>query len=61
MDIIEFSNLMKEYGKEIQIKFTEEQLQKFYKYMNMLIEWNKKINLTAIIEPKEIILKHFID
>ena len=27
----------------------------------MLIEWNKKINLTAIIEPKEIILKHFID
>lgn len=61
MDIIEFSNLMKEYGKEIQMKFTEEQLQKFYKYMNMLIEWNKKINLTAIIEPKEIILKHFID
>lgn len=61
MDIIEFSNLMKEYGKEIQIKFTEEQLQKFYKYMNMLIEWNKKINLTAIIEPKEIILKHFMD
>lgn len=61
MDIIEFSNLMKEYGKEIQIKFTEEQLQKFYEYMNMLIEWNKKINLTAIIEPKEIILKHFID
>ena len=61
MDIIEFSNLMKEYGKEIQIKFTEEQLQKFYEYMNRLIEWNKKINLTAIIEPKEIILKHFID
>ena len=61
MDIIEFSNLMKEYGKEIQIKFTEEQLQKFYKYMNMLIEWNEKINLTAIIEPKEIILKHFMD
>ena len=29
--------------------------------MNLLIEWNKKINLTAIIEPDEIILKHFID
>ena len=29
--------------------------------MNLLIEWNEKINLTAIIEPKEIILKHFID
>lgn len=61
MDIKEFSNLMINYGKEINIVFTEEQLQKFYKYMNLLIEWNEKINLTAIVEPKEIILKHFID
>ena len=61
MDIKEFSNLMIDYGKEINIVFTEEQLQKFYKYMNLLIEWNEKINLTAIVEPKEIILKHFID
>ena len=61
MNIKEFSNLMIDYGKEIDIVFTEEQLQKFYQYMNLLIEWNKKINLTAIVEPKEIILKHFID
>ncbi len=61
MDIKEFSNLMIDYGKEINIVFTEEQLQKFYQYMNLLIEWNEKINLTAIVEPKEIILKHFID
>ena len=61
MDIKEFSKLMIEYGKEINIVFTEEQLQKFYQYMNLLIEWNEKINLTAIVEPKEIILKHFID
>ena len=61
MNIQEFSNLMIDYGKEINIVFTEEQLQKFYQYMNLLIEWNEKINLTAIVEPKEIILKHFID
>ena len=61
MEIKEFSNLMIDYGKEIDIVFTEEQLEQFYKYMNLLIEWNEKINLTAIIEPKEIILKHFID
>lgn len=61
MNIQEFSDLMRDYGKEINIVFTEEQLQKFYQYMNLLIEWNEKINLTAIIEPKEIILKHFID
>jgi 16S rRNA (guanine527-N7)-methyltransferase len=29
--------------------------------MNLLIEWNDKINLTAITEPKEVIIKHFID
>ena len=61
MEISEFSNLMREYGKEISIEFTEEQLDKFYKYMNFLLEWNEKINLTAIIDPKEVILKHFID
>ena len=61
MNIKEFSNLMIDYGKEINIVFKEEQLQKFYQYMNLLIEWNEKINLTAIVEPKEIILKHFID
>ena len=29
--------------------------------MNLLIKWNEKINLTAITEPEEIILKHFVD
>ena len=61
MEIKEFSDLMITYGEDLEIKFTEEQLEQFYNYMNMLIEWNEKINLTAIIEPKEIILKHFID
>ena len=61
MDIQEFKINMIEKGKEINISFSEKQIENFYKYMNMLIEWNKKINLTAIIEPKDIILKHFID
>ena len=56
-----FFDLMIEYGKEISIEFTEEQLQQFYQYMQLLLEWNEKMNLTAIVEPKEIILKHFID
>ena len=29
--------------------------------MELLLEWNEKINLTAITDPKEILLKHFID
>ena len=43
------------------INLSEIQLKQFYNYMNLLIEWNKKINLTAITEPDEIILKHFVD
>lgn len=52
---------LEEKAELINIKLNEEQKEKFYNYMQMLIEWNKKINLTAITEPKEIILKHFID
>ncbi len=57
----EFKKLMNFYANKINIMFTEEQIIQFYKYMNLLIEWNKKINLTSIEEPQEIILKHFID
>lgn len=42
-------------------KIAEEQMQKFFSYMELLLEWNQKMNLTAITDPKEIILKHFID
>ncbi len=33
----------------------------FQRYMELLLEWNEKINLTAITEPEEIKTKHFID
>ena len=36
-------------------------LESFYKYMKLLLEWNEKINLTAIKDEKEFIIKHFID
>lgn len=61
MNIDEFKILMNTYGNEIELEFTEKQLDKFFKYMELLLEWNEKINLTAITEPEEIILKHFID
>ena len=31
------------------------------RYLAHLIEWNKAINITTIINPKEIIIKHFVD
>ena len=61
MEKEKFKELMCFYGKKIDIEFNDKQLNQFYEYMNFLLEWNEKINLTAIIEPEEIILKHFID
>ena len=55
----EFSKKMKEFSNGIEL--LDEQIEKFYMYMNLLLEWNEKINLTAIVKPEEIILKHFID
>ena len=57
----DFKNKMIELSKKINIDITDEQLEKFYRYMELLLEWNEKINLTAITETDEVILKHFID
>ena len=37
------------------------QLEQFRQYADLLVEWNQKMNLTAITEPSEIVTKHFID
>ena len=57
----EFEQKMKLYANEIGIQLEEEQLKQLYQYMILLLEWNEKINLTAITKKEEIILKHFID
>ena len=57
----EFSLNLKEKLNKINIEINDNQVQKFYEYMNLLLEWNEKINLTAITEPDEVILKHFVD
>ena len=61
MDLNEFSIEIKEKLNKINIKIEDIHIEKFYNYMNLLVEWNEKINLTAITEPKEVILKHFVD
>jgi len=45
----------------LSITLSNEQTEKLYKYMNMLLKWNEKMNLTAIIEEEEVITKHFVD
>ncbi len=47
--------------KEWNIVLSDEQLILFDKYKDLLLEWNEKINLTAITDIDEIYKKHFLD
>jgi len=46
-----------EYGAELD----DCMVGRFFEYKRLLLEWNEKMNLTAITDDREIILKHFID
>ncbi|MBL1229390.1 16S rRNA (guanine(527)-N(7))-methyltransferase RsmG [Enterococcus sp. BWB1-3] len=53
----EFRRLLEEKGRIL----SDQQMMQFAKYHQLLIEWNEKMNLTAITEEKEVYLKHFYD
>lgn len=52
---------LKKKSEMLEISLSEEQLQQFLTYYEMLVEKNKVMNLTAITEKEEVIDKHFID
>ena len=47
--------------KSVGLELTEEVYEKLDIYASFLVEYNEKVNLTAITEPMEILRKHFID
>lgn len=55
------NNIFKEELLKLNIKLTDYQLNQLEEYYNLLIEWNEKINLTAIVEREAVYLKHFYD
>lgn len=57
MNINEFQAGLEEKG----ISLSFEQLAQFEKYHELLVEWNEKMNLTAITDKEEVYLKHFYD
>ena len=52
---------LKELSKKINIDLSDEMVEQFFLYKKLLLEWNEKINLTAITEETDILIKHFID
>lgn len=53
--------LLTEGFSQFNIKYTEEQINQLERYMDFLLERNKVMNLTAITDENEFIVKHFID
>lgn len=61
MDIKEFKIFFEEECKRNNIKCDLEKSEEYYKYMKGIIEWNEKINVTAITDEKEFVVKHIVD
>ncbi|WP_027399630.1 16S rRNA (guanine(527)-N(7))-methyltransferase RsmG [Anaerovorax odorimutans] len=47
--------------EQLNINYNDDMILKFEKYMDSILEWNDKVNLTAITDRKEFVKKHFID
>ena len=56
-----FFEELKTAANDVNLELSEKQYEQFIKYMRLVQEWNEKINLTAIVEPRDVILKHFVD
>src|SRR5260221_6534110 len=47
--------------RQLGVELNEQELEQFLRYREELLEWNTRINLTAITDPAEVLLKHFLD
>lgn len=61
MEKKEFRDILLNGLNDMNITINENKINLFYNYMNLILFWNEKINLTAITDKKDMILKHFID
>ena len=56
-----FEKRMNEGLEGLSLALTEKKKEQFYQYYELLIEWNKVMNLTAITDLDEVVTKHFVD
>lgn len=57
----EDENILIDGAQKMGINLHKEQIKKFSRYLELLVQWNQKINLTSLKTPQEIIIKHFLD
>lgn len=56
-----FRDEMKRAAEDFGLALSETQLAQFTRYYELLVEWNEKMNLTAITEEHEVAVKHMVD
>jgi 16S rRNA (guanine527-N7)-methyltransferase len=54
-------NILIDGAQRLGINLNNEQIRKFSRYLELLVQWNQKINLTSLKTTQEIIIKHFLD
>ncbi len=60
-DALQFAESLREFSAELAIPIPDSAIPLFSTYFNELKRWNEAINLTAINDDREILVKHFID
>jgi 16S rRNA (guanine527-N7)-methyltransferase len=48
-------------ASQFKLSLSENQFSAFERYLQELIAWNQRVNLTGIVQPEEIVTKHFLD
>lgn len=56
-----FCELLEEGAQRLGVDIYPDMLHAFKRYMQLMLDWNTRMNLTAITEEREIIIKHFLD
>lgn len=58
---MEHKVLLQESCEKMGVSLTEEMASQFMTYLSLLLEWNEKMNLTAITDKKDVVQKHLVD
>ena len=58
---IELKNLLTQGVNRLELELSNQQIDKLADYIDLLMKWNKAYNLTAIRDPREMVVKHLFD
>lgn len=61
IDLVEAKKHLDQGAKALNLDLSDQQLEQFMIYLDLLRKWNRVVNLTALLSPREIIVKHFLD